>query len=398
MKKFGTIKMSTVVNVLSALFVFSQMVDPGDVILRLKLPLFALLLVACVVTYPRIDLKLLRTDFLFYGILILSTLTGLFAAYKTDYPVAVQLYKTFVMIWLLPWCRHLRFLEYLLLPGCVIGFIVIAIYIAVSVVPGVAIPVSSFFTNVFPGTMFLSRRTFLGIDIVSVYYTSIPVLLLFVPVMQKTIFGIRNASFGYKTTFVLILFALVMGGTRALIGSVLGIIFSLWVIGIGKKKGGKPFAVLIGFVVLAAGIALLYLLLNDKGEQSLEIKSVLAQAFYRHVGEHPGTLVWGNGVGAVFDSLGVRGDEATLSELSYFELIRWFGIPLTVVFMAIYIYPVFLIYKKRNRLLYGNGIVIGYLFYLLLASTNPYLIGSNGLLALLIVYSYAYNPFYGRNE
>lgn len=398
MRKFGTIKMSAVVNILSALFVFSLMVDPGDVILRLKLPLFALLLVACAVTYPRIDLRLLRTDFLFYGILILSTLAGLFAAYKTDYPVAIQLYKTFVMIWLLPWCRYLRFLEYLLLPGCVIGLIVIAIYVAVSVVPGAAIPVSAFFTDVFPGTMFLSRRTFLGIDVVSVYYTSIPVLLLFVPVMQKTIFGFRNASSGYKAAFVLILLALVMGGTRALIGSVLGIVFSLWVIGIGKKKGGLPFAVLVGFIVLAAGVALLYLLLNDKGEQSLEIKSVLAQAFYRHVGNHPGTLIWGNGVGAVFDSLGVRGDEATLSELSYFELIRWFGIPLTFVFMAIYIYPVFLVYKKRNRLLYGNGIIIGYVFYLLLAGTNPYLIGSNGLLALLIMYSYAYNPFYERSE
>lgn len=398
MKKFGAIKMNTIVNVLSALFVFSLMVDPGDVILRLKLPLFALLLVACVVAYPRIDLKLLRTDFIFYSILILSTLAGLFAAYKTDYSMTVQLYKTFIMIWLLPWCRHLRLLEYLLLPGCVIGLVVVAIYIAVSVVPGTEIAVSSFFTNVFPGTIFLSRRTFLGINIIAVYYTSIPVLLLFIPVMQKTIFVLRNASFGYKAAFVLILIALVMGGTRALIGSALGIVFSLWVIGIGKKKGGKPFALLIGFIVLAAGVALLYLLLNDKGEQSLETKSVLAQAFYRHIDDHPGTLVWGNGVGAVFDSLGVRGDDATLSELSYFELIRWFGIPLTLVFMVIYIYPVFLIYKKRNRLLYGNGIIIGYVFYLLLAGTNPYLIGSNGLLALLIMYSYANNPLYERNE
>lgn len=396
MRKIGVIKLGNIVDGITALFVFSLMVDPGDVILRLKLPLFALLLVSCVVVYPKIDFNLLKADFVFYGILAFTSLIGFFMAYKTDYPMMIQMYKTFVMIWLLPWCRHLRFLEYLLLPACVIGVVVISIYIVISFVPGAEIPISSFLSNAFPGTIFLSRRTFLGVNIMAIYYTSIPVLLLFLPVMQKRIFYLRTASFQYKLAFVLIVFSLILGGTRALMLSVVGILFSIWLLETGKKKGGKVFAIFSGFIALLLAFVLLYFLLTDKGEKSLEVKTLLAQAFYKHIGEVPETLIWGNGVGGVFDSLGVRGNDAVLSELSYFELVRWFGIPLTLLFMGIYLYPAFLIYKKRKCLVYGSSIIIGYVFYLLLAGTNPYLIGSNGLLALLVMYSYATNSHYER--
>ena len=58
----------------------------------------------------------------------------------------------------------------------------------------------------------------------------------------------------------------------------------------------------------------------------------------------------------------------------------------------IYLYPVSVIWKNRLRLKYAYSIIGGYILYLLIAGTNPLLVNSTGMLALLVVYSYAYNP------
>ena len=116
-----------------------------------------------------------------------------------------------------------------------------------------------------------------------------------------------------------------------------------------------------------------------------------------HIFEYPETLLWGNGVGATFDSLGVRGSEATQSELFYYEIVRFWGVPLGFAFLMIYLYPMVLIYRNRYELCYWKYILLGYTFYLLSAGTNPYLTSSNGLLTLLLMYSYALNPYY-RHE
>lgn len=120
----------------------------------------------------------------------------------------------------------------------------------------------------------------------------------------------------------------------------------------------------------------------------------MTQAFFYHLDDNPETLIWGNGVGATFDSLGVRGRNAVASELFYYEIIRFFGMPLGLLFLIVYVYPLVLIYKKRRLLLYWKAISIGYLSYLFAGGTNPYLISSNGMITLLIMYAYALNPYY----
>ena len=160
----------------------------------------------------------------------------------------------------------------------------------------------------------------------------------------------------------------------------------------------KTFTILV-FVILSILILLLIIaLLNDKGEPSLDIKTTLANAFFNHINNNPETLIWGNGVGATFDSLGVRGKDAVASELFYYEIVRFFGLPLGLLFLIVYIYPFWLIYKKRKLLPYWKAISLGYLSYLFAGGTNPYLTSSNGMITLLIMYSYALNPYYHTSK
>ena len=117
-----------------------------------------------------------------------------------------------------------------------------------------------------------------------------------------------------------------------------------------------------------------------------------------HSSKNPWLLIFGEGPGATFDSLGVRGRFAVQSELTYLDLIRWFGIPFTVIIMLVYLYPVRLIYSKRRNLEYSSVLILAYLLYLVIAGTNPLLISSTGMLALLVMYSYAFNPYYESNN
>ena len=75
-----------------------------------------------------------------------------------------------------------------------------------------------------------------------------------------------------------------------------------------------------------------------------------------------------------------------LTEWTYLELIRYFGI-LALVIIYIFYRPLVNLWKNfQNNLSYT--LFWAYLAYLLIAGTNPLLLSSTGMVVLLIVYSY----------
>ena len=49
-----------------------------------------------------------------------------------------------------------------------------------------------------------------------------------------------------------------------------------------------------------------------------------------------------------------------------------------------------------RRMMYPDVMIISYLIYLAIAGTNPLLVSSTGMLGLVLMYSYAFNPDYER--
>jgi O-antigen ligase len=86
------------------------------------------------------------------------------------------------------------------------------------------------------------------------------------------------------------------------------------------------------------------------------------------------------------------------TEWSYFEMIRMFGLIGATVIIVLFVFPLYIIYKKRKVLENAIPIFLGYFIYLIVGGTNPLLIGSSGMLVLLVSYSYAYNSHYIRIE
>ena len=100
----------------------------------------------------------------------------------------------------------------------------------------------------------------------------------------------------------------------------------------------------------------------------------------------PSALIFGSGYSARFFSYGVM--EATSNiELSYWNLLRQVGLILFIPMMAMYLYPIYISFKSRKNAF----AVCGYLFYLVIAYTNPFLYSSTGVILLLYMYVLSFN-------
>ena len=387
--------MGAAINFITALFVFVLIIDPSDVWLRLKLPLFGLLLILCIFAYNNVLKSSISGIFIIYGACILASLIGFFRGININTEFAIGIYKGFLITFLLLWAHELRVLEKMYIPTILIAIIVAFIYIAMLEFPILRMYIYALSIDEnSPLPLLISNRKFIGIPVTSVFYKTSPLCLFVLGVAFNNIFSkaanrSRNIILAIGASVVLF-----CSGTRMNILSLIAMIGFEAIRRLWQSRSSRIFAITSVFV---GGVAMLFLiteLTNDKGEKSLEIKNALSKAFYNTIYEDPLILIFGNGPGATFDSMGARGTEAVQSELTYQDMIRWFGIPLTVAIMLVFINPLIAILRKRNKLKYSYTIAVAYILYLIVAGTNPLLISSTGMLALLVMYSYAFNSYY----
>ena len=379
-----------------ATFIFVLLIDPANVIFKLKIPIFALAFGTIVLAYPKVN-KLIYAPLIVYTVLTITSLTGYMYGYDKDFGFQTFFFIGFLMAFMIPWTPHMRLIEKCALPAIIIAIIVVsilAIFMALS--PQITNIIYGVLNDQLKGTLMVGYRDFVRVKLFTTYYTSSPVLLLtFGYYMYQRIFSESKKT---KLTILCMIIAipLILGGTRAMVLSTFAIALFTIILKLWQTKRGKVIATITTILgVLAAG-GILITLLADTEEESLATKTVLLEAFNQHIIQNPETLLFGNGVGATFNSLGARGYYAVQSEWTYLELIRWFGIPLSIVILLVYLYPIYILIRNRRQNKQAMTMIISYIFYLLLAGTNPYLFSSNGILALLIMYSYSLNPYYDK--
>ena len=92
--------------------------------------------------------------------------------------------------------------------------------------------------------------------------------------------------------------------------------------------------------------------------------------------------VFGFGIGSYFYST-ARG-VVNIVEVSYFDYLRQVGVVSFMFFLMFLIFPIIKIIRKQIWWL-----LFGYLWYLLIAATNPLLVSSTSFLVYILVYIYS---------
>jgi len=235
------------------------------------------------------------------------------------------------------------------------------------------------------GVAVYALRNYGEVTLLMIFYKTSPLLVfpLSYYLFQILIDKQRKAPFVHYLLVVLIAITLFLSGTRAnLLSLVLIIIFYL---GFYVYRKSKLWFVLLGSLGLLIALftmpSIAGLLLNQH-EASNVIKFGYLSSYADFFNQHILSLIFGQGIGGSFYA-SVLQRFTNVSELTYFELIRIWGVPISIVFAGTLIWPL-LAEIKAKRL---SHLFIAYVAYLFIAGTNPLLLSSTGMLVLVYVFS-----------
>ena len=367
------------------------MLDPTNSILKLKVPIFVLFLFSLFVNYKP-QIKYIDFFVLMFAVFVVSMCFGVFSGGAMDYQFTMQYATFFLLLICVLWDSYIDLFTPLVVSSVFVSIITIIGFISMISFPALESGLYLFSTS-FDYTFLMSKRTFMGVEFTSFFYKSIPLVVIPASFYLNEIINNNKASLKNILLVFLFLFSLFCAGNRAMIGVVFLIAFFISYDRISKWPFIKPLL----FIVFVAAVYIGYLSITEKGEESNDIKFGHIESYIDYFKNSWYMLLFGSGAGSTFFSKGFE-SMTGITEWTYLELIRLYGIVGFVIFVMFLLYPL-RDYNAKLRNIYGwKAFSLGYVFYLFICASNPYLTSSTGFLCILLIYSICSNPRYRINK
>ncbi|MBQ8867010.1 MAG: ligase [Bacteroidaceae bacterium] len=302
-----------------------------------------------------------------------------------DMDATIALVKSLTPMVLLLWIREYDLLQLARVPVVIASLLVVTLFWIITIVPATEGPIYFFFNTMGNDTIMMSWRSFLGIELFTMYYKSIVSFILIFAVFISVSFNPEKRNWRIILSMLIVLHAFVISGTRS---TMLLPFFLFGMIAYREYKDARYFKYILYPLIFILGVAfvvLLFMLIMEKDESSNIIKYAHLYSYWELFREHPQYLLFGQGPGSAFYSSGFL-RVTTVTEWTYIELIRYFGI-FSLVIVYAFFRPLVRMWKDRGDNL-SYALFWAYLAYLAIAGTNPLLLSSTGMLVLLIAYSY----------
>jgi hypothetical protein len=224
------------------------------------------------------------------------------------------------------------------------------------------------------GFVLVSKREFLGVEINGVYFKT-GSLILFSYIYSLYYY---NGKFNFFYSAIALVSLLLSGSrTPALVAILITAIYFY-----DKKVFGKSFTKVITFVAVIALFFFINLLASDTSEKSVALKYANFSAYLDNMnkGFH---LLFGAGLGSTFFASG-DGQYLAFTELSYMDIFRIYGVIVGTLFVLLIYYPVIICRVKRIKDIKTRRLFFCYFLFMILAGTNPILLGSTGMLVFAL--------------
>jgi hypothetical protein len=366
-------------------FVAVVLLDPSDHILHLKLPLLILTLGvwATRVTCSLVNLGGFKTwAAILLFVVIFPGMASIIGFLGHSFPVgdpSFQLMKEFTVILIIPVVVS----EGIDLTKHIIGWsFVIVIFTLVLAVLSLTAPL--IFSIVTDFTLekdnaLLNPYDKLGLGMGTIYYRTTAVLVFPIAYYLWRSLNRPKKIISYILTTIFLVCVLCSGSRATIIASY--VIFAFFMTQKFKYKYGRGAALSILFIMvtLPAGYFATFF---HPGDASNAAKLGHIRSYAVLFDDHPTYLLWGQGADTEFYTEGFQA-KTTLTELTYLDLIRWFGLPVTAIILIAVLYPVFGLMRLTGEVSY---LAVPYAAYLLEAATNPLLICSFGALVVSAVW------------
>lgn len=375
--------LKTISKFANFLLLFSIIIDPTNALFGIKDISFIFFVI---VSIPYINLKYIYVCLIFLCIFFITFAFGLLTKQNLDIQFAIGYLKSFLFLFYVLWMTddYLEVFKTFYSITLLMSVIVIFLYFTMSLSPILKSAIY-FFLKSKNHVIMVGQRNFLGFDVFSVYYRTSATCTISLSIATYLFFTQKKIK--YFLDIVILFLCLFFSGTRANMLSGILIISLISISWLFYKKKSLLISVTIFIVTSIAALSLIFLLLNQKTEQSIYVKTGHLQSLLQLFTSNPiQYALIGSGPGTIFYTTG--GDFFTsLTELTYLELIKNHGLLFTIVLVIIIIYPYFKIIKNSNiEKLLKISIGIGFLAYLFIAGTNPLLIGSTGFIVIAVMY------------
>ncbi len=381
------INVNKTLNFVLALLFFVVIVDPTNTVFRLKEILFSFFITGCLLMQKQYSSKILTAILVLFFSFVFSLLHGYLNNYNFNSQECLSFFKSFLFFFILLFTNDstLHFFNKLTFPCLLISCVTIFIYLIVLFSPEITSIIYAFVISK-NNMIMISTRSFLGLDITSIYYKSSPILIILLSYYCYLFFYFSKNKKKHLIYVLLFFITLLCSGTRANMFSAILIIciISSWKI---RESFGRPFFItlFLSFIII---VSLFTIKMLSEKEESVEIKGGHLNSMIELFQKDPSIILLGQGPGSLYYSKGVN-DYIAISEISYFEIIRMYGIIGGGFILFLFFFPIILLFRLKTQ--EGRAIGYGYLAYLFIGGTNPLLISSTGIILLATVYSYIYS-------
>jgi hypothetical protein len=227
----------------------------------------------------------------------------------------------------------------------------------------------------------LTDRTYGSLSYQLVYFHTSPLMVVAVAYFcYQSLVSLGRARFWNILLLLLNVCGMVLSGTRnnMIIGLLMPLMIVAWYKGIKVRLA--VVAALAAILSVGLGYGVVQAMLSPD-----EISNTIKLLYFRDYGamfSNWPTLLFGQGLGASFFSTAL-GTRISVTELTYVELLRNYGLIMACVFFFLLLYPLRTLRNPEAR--NDHYLFLGYVGYLYLCTANPLLMSSTGILVLAMV-------------
>lgn len=370
-------------NILFLVFLLALMLDPGGSVLHVKDKLFvAFLLYNILFLKPdfRLLLPFLGVLFVLFAGFIVAVVQG----QPIDYEFLGGTFKGMSPLLLLMWVRHYDVLRIARLPGVITCAVILVLYALVASSPIIEGAVF-YYSREHNDMVMITKRNLLGFKVFGMYYRSIVSIIPVLFVVLYHTYTTRRRRWLYLPASLVMVATFFISGTRAMMLTPLFMLGLVAYRSVAASRKSKYFLFPLLAVALLGFLLLVFLLATQEGDESNAIK-------YGHIGsyallfdENPWFFLWGQGTATTFYSEGFQ-QIVPLTEWIYIDLVRNYGV-MSLIILSVYLYPLFVCLRRKGDD-FTRGLALTYAAFLLIAGTNPFLLNSQGMCVLWMMYAH----------
>jgi len=383
-----------VIGLALILFLVTCVFDPADKLLGIKVWVFLLCWILTIALHP--GLTLLRGLPIGLAVYVTAFLAiplvsiAYYAITDGGQPYAgFDLLKGYILITLAPLLvlNRVTLLRELSAVLTLLAISILGVFVLLLLDPDFYAALHAFGSST--GIVFVDVRDY-GSDVtlLQVYFVTSPMLVISIAYYfhQAMASSARPAKLRYFALVGVSATGMLLAGTRNNIVVSVLLPIALWLMYARRRALGAALsAIAVAFIlVLFSGELQTFF---DPTEHSNSLKLALVNDYAR-IFEDPIALLFGQGLGA-YHYWDATGKSFYVTELTYLELVRSFGLVGGAVMFGLLVFPIAYAFAS-NKSLKLRAVVIGYAFYLLMCASNPNLFSSMGILFLSVILAMIY--------